>query len=134
MQLERLNLAPIIRNPSQPSDITGTAAIDLRLASGPASRPFVDRISGGFKFQGPAVTAAGYQARSVRATGSFAGGRITLDAGAAAYGGTGTAKGFIALPASGRALAFDLRGGATGVDLRSTTWRDRARTPAAARC
>ena len=119
VQLERLNLAPIIRNPSQPSDITGTAAIDLRLASGPASRPFVDRISGGFKFQGPAVTAAGYQARIVRATGSFAGGRITLDAGAAAYGGTGTAKGFIALPAPGRALAFELRGGADGVDLRN---------------
>ena len=119
VQLERLNLAPIIRNPSQPSDITGTAAIDLRLASGPASRPFVDRISGGFKFQGPAVTAAGYQARNVRATGSFAGGRITLDAGAAAYGGTGTAKGFIALPAPGRALAFELRGGADGVDLRN---------------
>ena len=119
VQLERLDLAPIIKKPSQRSDITGTADIDLRLASGPASRPLVDRISGAFKFGGPAVTAAGYDARNVRATGSFAAGRITLDAGAAAYGGTGTAKGFIALPAPGRALAFELRGTADGVDLRN---------------
>ena len=119
VHLEQLDLAPIVRKPSQRSDITGKADIDLKLVSGPASRPFVDRISGDFKFQGPAVTAAGYAARNVRATGSFAGGRITLDAGAAAYGGTATAKGFIALAAPGRVFAFDLRGAANSVDLRN---------------
>ena len=119
VQIEQLDLAPIVKRPSQRSDITGTADIDLRVASGPSSKPFVDRIGGDFTFHGPAVLAAGYDARNVRASGSFAGGRITLDAGAAAYGGTGTAKGFIALPAPGRALAFDLRGAADRVDLRN---------------
>jgi autotransporter translocation and assembly factor TamB len=119
VDLERLDLAPIVKTPSQRSNITGTANIDLKLASGPASRAFVDRISGDFKFHGPVVTAAGYDARNVRAAGSFAGGRMTLDAGAAAYGGTGTAKGFLVLPAPGRAVAFDLRGAANSVDLRN---------------
>jgi autotransporter translocation and assembly factor TamB len=118
LQVERLNLAPLLNDPAQRSDITGGADIDLRLASGPASKPVVDRLSGNFKFAGPSLTAAGYQARNVRASGTFAGGRIHLDAGAAAYGGTATAKGFIALPAPGRALAFDLRGKADSVDLR----------------
>jgi autotransporter translocation and assembly factor TamB len=119
VDVERLNLAPLLKNPAQRSDITGHAQIDLRFASAPASKPFADRISGSFAFKGPTVAAAGYQARHVRATGSFTDGRITLDAGAAAYGGTATAKGFIALPASGRRLAFDLRGRAEGVDLRN---------------
>jgi translocation and assembly module TamB len=119
VRLEQLDLAPIVRNAAQRSDITGTADIDLKLASAPASRPLVDRISGDFTFEGPAVSAAGYEARNVRATGTLAGGRLTLDADAAAYGGTATAKGFIALPAPGRTLAFDLRGAANGVDLRN---------------
>ena len=118
VQIERLNLAPIIRNPAQRSDITGTADIDLRIASGPASAPFVDRLRGDFKFTGPSVTAAGYHAADVRAVGSLDGGRLSLDAGASAYGGTATAKGFIALPAPERALALDLQGKAEGVDLR----------------
>jgi autotransporter translocation and assembly factor TamB len=118
VQVDHLNLAPIIKDPAQRSDITGKADIDLRIASGPPSKPFVDRLAGDFRFAGPSVTAAGYHAANVRATGSFDAGRINLDAGAAAYGGTGTAKGFIRLPAPGRALALDLTGKAAGVDLR----------------
>ena len=111
VQLERVDLAPIIKKPSQRSDITGTSDIDLRLASGPASRPLVDRVAAvPSSSEARRSQAPGYDARNVRATGSFAAGRSTLDAGAAAYGGTGTAKGFIALPAPGRALAFELRG------------------------
>ncbi len=118
VEVERLNLAPLLKDPAQRSDITGQAQIDLRFASAPAAKPAIDRLSGSFAFRGPAVVAAGYQARNARATGTFANGRLTLDAGAAAYGGTATAKGFIALPAPGRRLAFDLRGKADGVDLR----------------
>jgi autotransporter translocation and assembly factor TamB len=99
--LERLDLAPLLKNPAQRSDITGKADIDLRLAGGPASRPVTDRITGDFKFAGPSVTAAGYQARDVRASGTFAGGRLELDAAASAYGGSATAKGSIGLPAKG---------------------------------
>ena len=118
VEVERLNLAPLLKNPAQRSDITGRRrSICGSRARRPRSRS-IDRLSGSFAFRGPAVVAAGYQARNVRATGSFAAGRLTLDAGAAAYGGTATAKGFIALPAPGRALAFDLRGKADSVDLR----------------
>ena len=117
--VERLNLAPILKSPAQKSDITGQAHVDLRFASAPASKPFGDRTAGSFTFRGPAVMAAGYQARNVKATGSFDGGRINLDASAAAYGGTATARGFVALPAPGRRVAFDLRGSADHVDLRN---------------
>ena len=118
VDVERLDLAPLLNRPAQRSDITGHAQIDLRFASAPASRPAGDRISGSFAFRGPSVSAAGYQASRVKATGTFADGRINLDAAAAAYGGSGTAKGFVALPAPGRSVAFDLRGRVDHIDLR----------------
>ena len=119
VNVERLDLAPILKSPAQRSDITGQARVDLRFASTPASKPFGDRMAGSFAFRGPTVLAAGYQAKTVKATGTFAEGRINLDASAAAYGGTATAKGFIGLTAPGRPVAFDLRGAAAGVDLRN---------------
>ena len=119
VEVERLDLAPLVKSPAQRSDITGQAKIDIRFASGPPSKPVVDRFAGSFDFRGPAVTAAGYQARNVRATGTLAGGRLNLDATAAAYGGTGTARGVVVLPAAGRATAFDLRGNAGNLDLRN---------------
>ena len=119
VDVERLNLAPLLKNPAQRSDITGHAEIDLRLAQGTTSQPVMDRLSGTFKFQGPHVTAAGYSASSVRASGAFQNGRIMLDARATAYGGTATAKGFVQPPAAGRPLVFDLRGAANRVDLRN---------------
>ena len=119
VDLAGLNLAPLLKDPAQRSDISGQATIDLRLAAGPAGGPVTDRITGTFAFEGPRVMAAGYQASDVKASGKFDAGRITLDARAGAYGGTATAKGFIALPAPERALAFDLRGAADHVDLRN---------------
>ncbi len=43
---------------------------------------------------------------------------MTLDARAAAYGGTATASGFIAPPSARRPLSFDLRGSAENVNLK----------------
>jgi autotransporter translocation and assembly factor TamB len=119
VDVERLDLASIVQNPAHRSDITGQAHVDLRVASATASKPIAGRLAGSFTFRGPAVLAAGYQARNVKATGSFDGGRINLDASAAAYGGTATARGFVALPAPGRRVTFDLRGRADHVDLRN---------------
>ena len=42
--LERLNLAPILKDPAQRSDLTGHATVDLKMASEPATAPVVDRI------------------------------------------------------------------------------------------
>ena len=118
VDVERLNLAPLVKNPAQRSDLTGHAELDLKLASAPASAPVLDRMRGTFSFKGPSVTAVGYSATDVHVSGAFEGQRITLDSRANAYGGTATAKGFIAPASRGRALAFDLRGTANNVDLR----------------
>ena len=118
VDVERLNLAPILKDPSQRTNLTGRAKLDLALKSAPASAPAAERLSGTFAFNGPHVVAAGYEARNVSVRGSIAGPRITLEGRAAAYGGTATARGFIVTPGPRRALAFDLRGKADHVDLR----------------
>src|SRR5436190_1408260 len=118
VDLTRLNLAPLVKDPAQHSDLTGRATVDLVFASAPESAPAIDRLGGTFAFEGPTVVAAGYSASDVKVSGQLAGPRITLDGRAAAYGGTATGDGFIVLPAKGRPLAFDLKGRAAGVDLR----------------
>jgi autotransporter translocation and assembly factor TamB len=118
VDVERLNLAPLLKDPAQKSEITGRADLDLRVAASPESAPLLDRMSGTFRFAGPTVTAAGYRARHVRVAGSFQESRINIDGRALAYGGTATARGFIVPPSAGRRLVFDLRGRADDVDLR----------------
>lgn len=117
--VEHLNLAPLLKNPEQRSDITGTAKLDVRMASSPATAPVTDRLTGTFAFEGPAIMAAGYSATNVKLSGAFAGERVNIEGRAAAYGGTATAKGFIVPPAEGRELAFELRGAADNLDLRN---------------
>ena len=119
LDLERLNLAPLLKDPAQRSDLTGQAKLDVTVKSAPASAPVTDRMTGTFAFTGPHVMAAGYEARNVNVIGTITGPRITIDGRAAAYGGTATARGFIVTPAPGRALAFDLRGAADNLDLRA---------------
>jgi uncharacterized protein involved in outer membrane biogenesis len=108
-----LDLAPLLRDPSQRSHITGQGQIDLAITG-----DGLDGARGTFTFAGPRVAVAGYEAANVRATGRVAGPRITVDGRANAYGGTATARGFIVTPAAGRALRFSLDGRAAGVDLR----------------
>src|SRR5688572_15371306 len=120
VDVEHLNLARLLQDPGQRSDITGRARIDLHLAAAPAGAPFVERLSGTYAFRGPRVVAAGYTASNVQVRGRIDGPRIELDGRAAAYGGTATARGFVVTPAAGRrALAFDLRGKADRVNLKS---------------
>lgn len=116
--LRDVNLAPVVKRPSQRSDITGHANLDLRLKSTPATAPVMDRLSGRVAFEGPAVTAAGYHATNVRVTATLAGPRVGLDGRAKAYGGVASAKGFITIPeTTGAPMSFDLAGTASGVDL-----------------
>ena len=119
VRVERLNLAPILREPSQRSDITGQAQLDLNVAATPAGAPINERLRGTFAFTGPRVAAAGYQARDVRVKGNIQGRRIELDGRAVAYGGTATTKGFILTPAPGGRVSYDLRGSANGVNLKN---------------
>jgi translocation and assembly module TamB len=118
VDVERLNLAPILKAAARRSDLTGHAKLDLTIPSAPASAPVADRLKGSFAFTGRRIVAEGYTASNVRVTGAIDGSRITLDGRADAYGGTATAKGSIVTPAPGRPLAFDLRGSANELDLR----------------
>jgi len=117
LRVESLNLAPVLKDPAQKSDITGQASVDLTVASEPEQAPVLERMGGTFRFEGPRIVAAGYEAGDVRATGRLERGRINLDARATAYGGTATASGFIAPPSAGRPLAFNLQGQAESVNL-----------------
>jgi translocation and assembly module TamB len=118
IDVSRLNLAPILKDPAQKSDLNGHATADLTIASAPSSSPVTDRMCGTFMFDGPKLAAAGYQATDVRATGTINGPAVRLDGRATAYGATATASGVVVLPAPQRALAMDLRGRASSVDLR----------------
>lgn len=118
VDLRNIDLARIVNNPSQRSDITGHAKVDLRLASKPASAPAMDRLRAHVVFSGPSVTAAGYHATNVKVTADMAARKVNLDARANAYGGTATAKGFITIPAAaGRPMPFDIAGSASHVNL-----------------
>ena len=119
LHVERLNLAPILKDPKQPSDITGDVRVDVKFLSGPEGASALDRLGGTFTFRGPRVTAFGYAASDVRVNGSFKGPRIVLSAAnVRAYHGAATTRGVFVLPDRGRPIAYDLRGSATNVDLR----------------
>ena len=119
VQVEHLNLAPLLRNPRQRSDITGRAQLDIDVTGTPAGAPINERMRGRFTFTGPRVVAAGYEARNVRVTGTLAGRKIVLDGRGLAYGGSATAKGFIVTPSGRQRVSFDLAGSANGVNLRN---------------
>lgn len=119
VDVRNLNLAPIIRDPEERTDLTGRAQLDLKFAGTPKAAPFLDRMSGTFAFTGPRVVAAGYDARDVRAKGRIDGRRIELDGRANAYGASATARGLVVLAAGKRPFSFDLRGSADNVNLRN---------------
>lgn len=118
VQVEHLNLAEVLKDPEQRSDITGRAQVDLEIAGTPQAAPVAERLSGTFTFAGPRVVAAGYSASNVNVKGSIDGSRIELDGRARAYGGTATARGFIVTPSDRRPLSFDLSGRASNVNLK----------------
>jgi hypothetical protein len=118
VSVRNLDLAPILKNPEQRSDITGSAKLDLKVPSAPASASTLERLRARVVFQGPTVVAAGYRASDVRATADVAGRRITLDARANAYGGSATAKGLIVAPGpAAEPTQIDLAGSASHINL-----------------
>lgn len=119
VHLERFNLAPLLKDPAQKSDLNGDATIDLVFASEPAASSFADRIAGTFSFSGPRVVGFGYAAAQVRAAGRVDGPRIVLsNARASAYGGSASTTGVITLAGERRPLSYDLKGAAANIDLR----------------
>ena len=114
---EQLDLAPILKDPCAEDAISRARDPRSQDGSEPATAPVVDRIKRDIRVR-RAARGRGRIRRAKRAGRRFPRGtRITLDGGAAAYGGTATARGFIVTPAPGRPLAFDLGGSAEHVDL-----------------
>jgi len=110
-----LNLARLLNDPAQRSDITGRATLDVTVP--PAG---VDAARGTFRFEGPRVSAAGYEARNVSVRGRLAGRRVEFDGKAQAYGGAASARGFVVTPGRGGApLRYSADGRASGVNLRA---------------
>ena len=119
VSLESLNLAPIVKDPAQKSDITGSARFDVRLAGNPTPpAAALDRLSGHVAFDGPKVTAAGYTASNVKAAADIKGRHIRLDTRANAYGGSATAKGSLTIAGpTGQPFLLDLAGSASRINL-----------------
>jgi hypothetical protein len=109
--VERLNVRALTRggNPRLTSSITGDTRFDLVLPE--QGRP----IHGSYAADVDHVRIAGYEARRVVGTGRIDGTTIDVNARADAYGGHATATGTVRAAAP---LALDLRGRATGVNLR----------------
>jgi autotransporter translocation and assembly factor TamB len=119
VSLEALNLAPIVRDPAQKSEITGHARFDVRLAGNPTPpAAALDRLRARVAFDGPTVVAAGYAASNVKATVDMKGRHIGLDARANAYGGRASAKGSLTIAGpTGEPFLIDVAGSASHVNL-----------------
>jgi len=119
VSLEALNLAPIVKDPAQKSEITGSARFDVRLAGNPTPpAAALDRLRGHVAFDGPKVVAAGYAASSVKASADIEGRHIGLNARANAYGGSATAKGSLTIAGpTGQPFLLDLAGRASHINL-----------------
>ncbi|HYM23136.1 MAG TPA: translocation/assembly module TamB domain-containing protein [Vicinamibacterales bacterium] len=117
--VRNLDLAPILDDARQRSDITATAHLDVHAAS------FSDlnSLGGGLSVESPKIAAAGYAAGPLEAKAQLQGRRVALTAHAQAYGASASASGHVVLPdtaknANASTIPFDLSGEARRIDLR----------------
>ena len=121
LNVRDLNLAPLLKDPAQKSDITAHATLDLTMSSARPSTPAspLEGVRGTFDVNAPKVQAAGYAASDVKVKGAVDGRRVNVDARANAYGGAAAVKGTIVAPAAtGAPLEYDVTGSASHLDLR----------------
>jgi hypothetical protein len=117
VSVRHLDLAPLLNDPKQKSDITANVRVDV---SG-AALSNVNSLHGSAALDAPRIVAAGYVAERVHATARISGRQIGIDGSAAAYGASATVGGHVTLPDADkktRAVAFDLRGKTRHLDLR----------------
>ena len=120
LSVRHIDLAPILNDPKQRSDITGNAHVDLRAES----FSNLNSLHGGVAIDSPRIVASGYTAGPLDAKAQIEGRRVALTAKAAAYGASATASGRVTLPdfadknAKTRPVAFDVNGQVRNVDLR----------------
>jgi len=113
VHVRHLDLAPLLKDQSQKSDLTADLHADVTADS----FSDLDSLRGRAALRAPRVAASGYSAENIQADAAFQGRRVTLDARAIAYGTAATAKGAVTIPSGSDPLAFDLRGRASHLDL-----------------
>ena len=105
VDVRHLDLAPILADKSQKSDLTVTAQADLH---GAALSQF-GQLSGSVTFSAPHVAIAGIAADRVNGSAKLARGTMTIDTRAAMYGAGVTAAGQLILPANRQPFGYDLQ-------------------------
>src|SRR5947207_5401934 len=94
--VRHLDLAPILNDPKQKSDLTADVRIDVH----GTALSNVDTLRGSVSLHAPRSAAAGYVAGPIEAKARFEGRHVGIDARAAAYGATASANGSVTLPAA----------------------------------
>src|SRR5581483_3716758 len=89
VSVRHVNLAPILNDPKQKSDITADAKMDVRAAS----FSDINSMRGAVELTSPRIVAAGYVAGPIDAKAKIDGRKVGLDARAAAYGAKATVVG-----------------------------------------
>src|SRR5205823_724546 len=118
--IRHINLAPLLNNPKQKSDITATAKLDVH----GESFSNLNSLRGAVLVDAPHLSAAGYEADRIKLKADLDGRRVGLTANAAAYGATATAAGHVEVPdlsksnAKTEPIAFDVHGELRNVDPR----------------
>jgi autotransporter translocation and assembly factor TamB len=114
VSVRHLDLAPLLNDPHQRTDLTGDADGELYAAR----FSDLDAVRGTVTVRAPRVVVAGYAADNVKGTARINGRRIDLRAQGSAYRAAGTANGRVTLPGPATSLAYDLRGRVRHLDLR----------------
>ena len=114
VSVRHLNLAPLVNDARQRTDLTADARLDIR-AHGFSD---LESMRGTVSVNAPRLVAAGYIAQDVKVDARVDGRRIEGRGQVAAYGAALTAAGRLTLPRGREPLSYDLRGRARHLDLR----------------
>ncbi len=113
IKVRHLDLAPLLKDPAQKSDLTADLRADLQAAS----FSDINSLRGTASARVPRLDTAGYAATDIVADATIEGRRLALTGKASAYGVAATTKGDVTLPAGKDPLRFDVRGRASHLDL-----------------
>src|SRR5262249_40395385 len=115
LSVRHVNLAPLLKDTKQASDITADAVLDLRTDS----LSDLDSTTATVTIDAPRIVAANYTVDRLKGTATLAGRRVELNAQTAAYGASASVTGRVVLPESSEPIALDLRGQARRLNVKA---------------
>jgi translocation and assembly module TamB len=117
LTVKHLDLAALLNDPKQKSDITANARVDVH---GEALSN-VNSLRGTLSLDSARLAAMGYVADRIQANARITGRQLAIDGSASAYGAGATVAGTVTLPdlnTKDRTVAYDVHGQARHLDLR----------------